>query len=691
MIRFCDGYAFSIDIKTYTRQELLLDIVSNKLRNAVFEVYDEQEWLGYVQSWDLLDKSKDLSQCLHTDKILYDQNVFAKCNAFFDSNPAYNFLPVYNAGGEIFCIAYKDESDIVRQFEMKELLTALYEYPFVKLSQCYPNIKQIVLDGVNELSFLLYQYMHKWEEGFSYKLQGEMWSLLGTDEYEREMVKPSDVAKSETVTVLVENPNEEAKDVTDEAFYIRSDVTDNYLFLYLVRYFNYNAAVDATCDFLQKINIKSAVVNIPEWENLEYVSEEEVYCHANRINLNYIYLMDKSQVSYLCDIYGAEYCKNFLENKMMENRNISSLNGLGMFDILEEERENTIYLIGPCVVWQTDMMANDTILANVQRLADSYRPGKYKVKSVSTSFEQFNHIKKAIESLNLHEGDMVLFVYCHSTLTGHENYLDLKDLFDARNGERWFSDECVHVNQLGSRRIAEYMFEHFISKHFYTGERKPVWNGALTAEEQAAVNQYTEQYSDMKRNGKCGAIVMNCNPYTKGHDYLIREARKRVDWLYVFVVEEDKSFISFEDRFRIVSENTRKYENVIVVPSGKVILSMNTLPTYFMKETNQDLVVDAGADLKLFGLGIAPYFNISVRFVGEEPKDNITNQYNRSMEKMLPLYGIEFVEIPRKTDDEGNVISASRVRESLKKKDYDKLQEIVPKETYRYLVERFGL
>ena len=71
MIRFCDGYAFSIDIKTYTRQELLLDIVSNKLRNAVFEVYDGQEWMGYVQSWDLLDESKDLSQCLHTDKILY--------------------------------------------------------------------------------------------------------------------------------------------------------------------------------------------------------------------------------------------------------------------------------------------------------------------------------------------------------------------------------------------------------------------------------------------------------------------------------------------------------------------------------------------------------------------------------------------------------------------------------------------
>lgn len=59
------------------------------------------------------------------------------------------------------------------------------------------------------------------------------------------------------------------------------------------------------------------------------------------------------------------------------------------------------------------------------------------------------------------------------------------------------------------------------------------------------------------------------------------------------------------------------------------------------------------------------------------------------MEKMFPLYGIEFVEIPRKTDDEGNVICASRVRESLKEKDYDKLQEIVPEETYRYLVERF--
>lgn len=47
------------------------------------------------------------------------------------------------------------------------------------------------------------------------------------------------------------------------------------------------------------------------------------------------------------------------------------------------------------------------------------------------------------------------------------------------------------------------------------------------------------------------------------------------------------------------------------------------------------------------------------RFVGTEPFCQVTSAYNREMKRILPEYGIEVVEIPRKQLD-GLEISASQ-------------------------------
>lgn len=90
----------------------------------------------------------------------------------------------------------------------------------------------------------------------------------------------------------------------------------------------------------------------------------------------------------------------------------------------------------------------------------------------------------------------------------------------------------------------------------------------------------------------------------------------------------------------------------------------------------------------MFAREIAPCLKINVRFVGEEPHDNVTRQYNNTMRVILPKYGIEFVEIPRKTFD-GKPISASRVRRLLNDKNFGEIKKIVPKTTFDYLTERF--
>jgi [citrate (pro-3S)-lyase] ligase len=181
-----------------------------------------------------------------------------------------------------------------------------------------------------------------------------------------------------------------------------------------------------------------------------------------------------------------------------------------------------------------------------------------------------------------------------------------------------------------------------------------------------------------------GAIVMNCNPFTLGHRYLIEYSACKVEHLYIFVVEEDKSIFPFADRIELVRQGTADLPNVTVLPSGKFIISSLTFVDYFNKSEIQDRTIDPSQDVTLFATEIAPALGINIRFAGEEPLDLITKQYNDAMARILPQHGIEFEAIPRK-ENNGEVISASRVRALLEKRDFDQIEKLVPITTLKYL------
>ena len=189
---------------------------------------------------------------------------------------------------------------------------------------------------------------------------------------------------------------------------------------------------------------------------------------------------------------------------------------------------------------------------------------------------------------------------------------------------------------------------------------------------------------DIDKDLLTGAIVMNCNPFTLGHRYLIEQALTKVKQLIIFVVEEDQSFFSFEDRIQLVKEGTSDLENVIVIPSGPYIISSATFPTYFLKEINQKNEYYTHIDVQLFKR-IMDKLNITYRFVGSEPIDQVTNLYNETMKEVL---GDALIVIQRKEQDD-QVISASRVRKYLEEKDFDKIKELVPKTTYNLLKTKF--
>lgn len=117
------------------------------------------------------------------------------------------------------------------------------------------------------------------------------------------------------------------------------------------------------------------------------------------------------------------------------------------------------------------------------------------------------------------------------------------------------------------------------------------------------------------------------------------------------------------------------------------VLSSLTFSEYFNKSELQDRTIDTSLDVTVFAREIAPCLHITKRFAGEEPFDSVTRQYNDSMRRILPEYGIEFTVFPRKSDapGEGAAISASRVRELLERGDFDAIKLLVPESTFRYL------
>jgi [citrate (pro-3S)-lyase] ligase len=91
-------------------------------------------------------------------------------------------------------------------------------------------------------------------------------------------------------------------------------------------------------------------------------------------------------------------------------------------------------------------------------------------------------------------------------------------------------------------------------------------------------------------------------------------------------------------------------------------------------------------DATLFARQIAPACGIRVRYVGEEPIDPMTAAYNEAMLSILPANGVDVRVIRRKTND-GEPISASRVRALWKSGDFEAIRPLVPQATLDYMMK----
>ena len=178
-----------------------------------------------------------------------------------------------------------------------------------------------------------------------------------------------------------------------------------------------------------------------------------------------------------------------------------------------------------------------------------------------------------------------------------------------------------------------------------------------------------------------GCIVMNCNPFTLGHRYLIEQAAKQVERLYVMVVREDCSLFAYTERKAMVEQGVADIENVSVIDGSDYTISRATFPTYFLKRLDDAADTQMLLDLDLFRRHIAPALGATVRFVGTEPTDQLTRRYNQLMYEALK----DVREINRLEKD-GNAVSASRVRKAMEEGDMNTIRQLVPPTTLPYII-----
>lgn len=472
--------------------------------------------------------------------------------------------------------------------------------------------------------------------------------------------------------------------------------------------------------------------NLTEWE--KYISRN----HLTREKM--VEKLKQGENPYPCGLYSKAYtAQELLQMHIVPARTVDQRGVLHIQDyesrflnVIDGKRvtvgqptdfTRSVHIFGGCGFFGIGLPDEATFASQLQQLLNKCAPQE-RLRVVNHGCFIWgcqDAMWYILNDIDYADGDVVVLPYnqkwAQYFYKNIEN-IDYADITARRVEDGEIFNDTWHPSENGIKLYANNLYQYLHEKHFFINSAKRITETSIrnlkrpkqfgvpdfadsagqstnTTPNQLLVdgamksqlNQYLLEIK--KERMQIGSIVMNCNPFTLGHRYLIEYASKKVDKLYIFAVEEDKSFFPFQDRINLIRQGTADLPNVTVLPSGKFIISSLTFTDYFGKAEKQDKQIDATLDVEIFGRYIAPALGINIRFAGEEPLDAVTRQYNEQMHKILPQYGVAFEEIPRKQSG-GAVISASRVRKLLQEKRFDEIKQLVPLTTVEYLINKFA-
>lgn len=460
--------------------------------------------------------------------------------------------------------------------------------------------------------------------------------------------------------------------------------------------------------------VKSMVFQFPDISELTNLTEEEqkriIFDHYYKYYFD-AYLKHGEYSNLLQNVFREYFYRDFIKSRytmpkvynrggvlFLEDSNnpyCRSYNGMRHTTNQDGLYPANINMFGACVVFSALSDDYNTLPSYLQRLLNE-NGYPYQVNNYGARAIDFFENLRTSRNINLHNNDINVFIVMGDEARilremGYSNITSLTPTFNNPELRDYFVDEPAHCNHVANRFMANSIYQTLEKEliHDLTNENCPLISIPVKKDifnNNRHLFEYLktlEPYRDF--NGVTGAVVMNCNPFTFGHYNLVKYASGQVDRLMVFVIQEDKSYFSFGDRFKMVQEGCKEFNNVIVVPSGNLLASALLFPEYFEKEDNPDVRVDASRDIAVFCQYIAPYLGITKRFIGQENFDNVTHAYNISLNETLPLYGIEVIEIPRFQDRQGHEISAKVVRRNFESDNWTELESQIPASTRKVL------
>lgn len=441
-------------------------------------------------------------------------------------------------------------------------------------------------------------------------------------------------------------------------------------------------------------------------ETEKRILEEGLTYHRLKDNINeYKYVLEDyfsnaemNEVLTIPPSYRDAYGVIRFTDKQGEKVNILNGHRVTPYQPNPESTSINIYMCGICLTFGLGADDRQTTSCVLQQLFSEKLPdygvAVHNYGNFLENVDETEEVLRLMETLPVKAGDIILWNAADHVI--NRAGVEMIDIYDCAEfpHEKSFFFDGLHYNPLGQRLVAQKLFEELAARGVLDKNPPELtqedygFDKTLSNELEQYKNILKEYYREMF-SPVIGSVVMNCNPFTLGHRYLIEQALLRCDFLIIFVVEEDKSIFPFEDRLRLVDEGVSDLSNVTVIPSGKFVISSLTFSDYFNKSELQDRTVDTSLDITVFAKEIAPCLHITKRFAGSEPFDSVTRGYNQSMSHILPEYGIQFEEIPR-IEIEGQTISASKVRQMIIDGNLKGVRQYVPKTTYAYLVNLFS-
>ena len=639
------------------------------------------------------------SSCVHTrENVLEKESLFNEIklldkgftSIFYENNGSYiggkylkDYISFFPADVPLYSdtIDFSDDDSMLESAAFKMLSFYNESMPFIKEKRVYGFVKK------------------RDESRFSVKLQ---WNLIQRsklsyllEDYQRIVISSDDDELLELYNVL--STIRPVEILNEDNFY---DVL--------------NGKVDL---IISKIGI---------WENVptEWIHLKHLYINAYCLELKDFF--DKNNINYLyyC-IPDANRIVNHrkrvaLESKQHVNNIIDDggtytvadgeINGCNYYHGRRRTTDvpmlwdKTIYFYGPCISIGVFALDYQTIESCLQRKMNSaevpYRCVNIPAPLLLNPYDSAINTLHKIGKGKYREGDVVIhfgrnnlewFGLSKTNIDRH----DLSLVFNMPNNLQckcFIGHMAAHVNSSGYKMVADYIWEEIknippsknIKSKYYQ------FHSETLEQQRPELNRYIKYLNENKfnvvDNEIIGSVAVNANPFTLGHAYLIDEARKRADYLYVFVAEEDLSDFSFETRYELVQKYCKQYDNVRVFPSGKFFASTLTFGDYFNRDALKEVLIDATLDCNIFSKIIAKELRINFRMLGEEKQDDITRQYNDYVKEILTKNGIEVIIIPR-LEVNGGAVSAKSVREHIRKKEYDLLKNEVPVPTYEFIIK----